>query len=49
MDTYREARAEKNFALVDLIRAKFKGMNLNIKDSKVWHIVTGKQIGRAHV
>lgn len=34
MDTYREARAEKNFALVDLIRAKFKNMNLNIKDSK---------------
>ncbi len=34
MDTYREARAEKNFALVDLIRAKFKSMNLNIKDSK---------------
>jgi cysteinyl-tRNA synthetase len=35
MDTYREARSEKNFALVDLIRAKFKTMNLNIKDSKV--------------
>lgn len=35
MDTYREARAEKNFAMVDLIRAKFKAMNLIIKDSKV--------------
>ncbi len=34
MDTYREARAEKNFALVDLIRTKFKSMNLNIKDAK---------------
>jgi cysteinyl-tRNA synthetase len=35
METYREARAEKNFAMVDLIRAKFKAMNLIIKDSKV--------------
>lgn len=35
MDTYREARTEKNFAMVDLIRAKFKAMNLIIKDSKV--------------
>jgi cysteinyl-tRNA synthetase len=35
MDTYREARAEKNFGMVDLIRVKFKDMNLIIKDSKV--------------
>lgn len=35
METYREAKSEKNFALVDLIRAKFKTMNLVIKDSKL--------------
>lgn len=34
MDTYREARTEKNFGMVDLIREKFKSMNLLIKDSK---------------
>ncbi len=34
MITYREARAEKNFAMVDLIRDKFKKNGLLIKDSK---------------
>jgi len=35
MDTYRTAREEKNFAMVDMIRAKFKSKGLLIKDSKV--------------
>lgn len=35
METYRTAREEKNFAMVDMIRAKFKSKGLLIKDSKV--------------
>ena len=35
MDTYRKAREEKNFAMVDMIREKFKSKGLIIKDSKV--------------
>jgi cysteinyl-tRNA synthetase len=35
METYRTAREEKNFAMVDMIRAKFKSKGLIIKDSKV--------------
>lgn len=35
METYRSAREEKNFAMVDMIRAKFKSKGLIIKDSKV--------------
>lgn len=35
MDTYRKAREEKNFAMVDMIREKFKSNGLIIKDSKV--------------
>ncbi len=34
MENYRTARAEKDFALVDLIRANFKQQGLVIKDSK---------------
>jgi cysteinyl-tRNA synthetase len=35
METYRTAREEKNFGMVDMIRAKFKSKGLIIKDSKV--------------
>ena len=35
MQTYREARAEKNFVLVDKIRAQFKDAGLVIMDGKM--------------